>query len=108
MPAALRHVLGLVFWRNQPLPVIDLDVCLGLTERPTPIQSMGEQMLIIRGVDAEHIAAVPIRPGVRVVRLPIDHQPVTDAIALDESKLLGAVQLSNETLAIPNIDSILN
>lgn len=99
VPRTPPFVLGLANWRGGPLPVVDLAARLGL--RPTP-RDRHVRMLVVRvgGVGSVGLA---VTQGIRVLPLPLDHFACRRALPLDQAALHGAVELSDETLVIPNL-----
>jgi chemotaxis signal transduction protein len=134
VPAAPAFVLGLVNWRDRPVPVIDLASRLGLA--PEANRPANGRTCLIVARDKGHVLPVPspalspvegiargssskggsnqgawvgflARPGIRVLRLPIAHQPCSRTLPLDQTLTRGIVELENETLVIPDIRGIL-
>ncbi len=107
VPTAPSFILGLVNWRNYPVPVIDLDTRLGLT--PSPSQPLNEQtrLMIVRGVGQNKFVSFPIQPGIRALQLPVAHQPSSRTLSLEPGLTHGMVELAQETLVIPNITRLL-
>jgi chemotaxis signal transduction protein len=118
VPAAPAFVLGLVNWRDRPVPVLDLDARLRLSSEAD--RSRGDQARLIIARDK---SCVPVRskegagggvlggfiiePAVRTMRLPIAHQPCQRSLGLEQRLTRGVVELENETLVIPDVRSIL-
>ena len=134
VPAAPAFVLGLVNWRDQPVPVIDLAGRLGLAPEANPPANGQNRLIIAR--DKGHVLPVPspalslaegvvegrsskerpnqgalvgflVRPAIRVLRLPIAHRPCSRTPPLNQALTRGIVELENETLVIPDIRGIL-
>ncbi len=142
VPAAPVFVLGLVNWRDRPVPVIDLASRLGLA--PEANRPANGRTCLIIARDKGHVLPVPspalspvegavegsspkglvlslskrgsnqgalvgflVRPAIRVLRLPIAHQPCSRTLPLDQALTRGIVEFENETLVIPNIRGIL-
>jgi len=134
VPAAPAFVLGLVNWRDRPVPVIALAGRLGLAPEATPSTNGRTRLIIAR--DKSYAQPVPspalspvegvvegsslkegsnqgrlvgflVRPAIRVLRLPIAHQLCNRTLPLDQALTRGIVELENETLVIPDIRGIL-
>ncbi len=104
VPGAPAFVLGLANWRDRPLPVIDLAERLKLT--PSSSTNGSGRVIIARGagVSGEDVLiGFPIRPAIRVLRLPIAHQPSSRVLPLDPALIRGIVELEDETLVIPDM-----
>lgn len=107
IPAVPPFVLGLVNWRNRPVPIIDLDARLGLECDPDLSSNGQSRLMIARGTDQNALVGFFIRPAVQTFTLPIAHRPTTRTLAIDSTLVRGIVELKNETLIIPNIPAIL-
>jgi purine-binding chemotaxis protein CheW len=115
VPAAPDFVLGLVNWRDRPVPVVDLTTRLGLAASRPP----GQTRLIIardRGLvpssspgetNTGTLVGFPVRPATRLLRLPVAHRPCRLPLPLDQSLTRGIVELENEVLVIPDVRNIL-
>jgi chemotaxis signal transduction protein len=110
VPAAPAFVLGLVNWRDRPVPVVDLAGSLGLAPGEN-LSANGWSRLVVardRGESNQGVlVAFLVRPAIRVLRLPVAHQPCSRTLSLDQALTRGIVELENETLVIPDIRSIL-
>ncbi len=62
IPGAFPYVLGLVNWRNYPVPVVDLDAGLGLAASPANGQS---RLIIARGSKHNAFISFPIQASVQ-------------------------------------------
>jgi chemotaxis signal transduction protein len=149
VPAAPIFVLGLVNWRDWPVPVIDLAGRLGLASEANPSANGQTRLIIARdkgqvltvsssapgkacpepvlspegrsrrvegvakgssskgGGSQGALVGFLVQPAVRVLRLPIAHQPCSRTLPLDQALTRGTVELENETLVIPDIRGIL-
>lgn len=115
VPAAPDFVLGLVNWRDRPVPVVDLTTRLGLAAFRPP----GQTRLIIardRGLvpssspgetNTGTLVGFPVRPATRLLRLPVAHRLCRLSLPLDQSLTRGIVELENEVLVIPDVRNIL-
>jgi len=104
IPGAAAFVLGLVDWQGYPLTVIDLSRRLGGAASPVMSDS---RLFIVRASTRQAFVSFPVRPQVRVRSLPIAHQPSGRALPLQAALLRGKFDLTDETLVIPDIDSLL-
>jgi purine-binding chemotaxis protein CheW len=130
VPGTPAFVLGLLNWRDRPVPLIDLSNRLGLTTQAKSSDG-GDNRLIIAGDVTNTISCMGteegvdeggssskvsnqvglvgfiVQPSIQVLRLPIDHQPCRRPLPLDNTKTRGIFDLEDETLVIPDIRSIL-
>jgi chemotaxis signal transduction protein len=126
VPAAPAFVLGLVNWRGRPVPVIDLARRLGLAPEAAPSANGRTHLIIARdksdvlpvpnpaeGDSSKEqsnqgaLVGFPVRPAIRVLRLPIAHRPCRRTLPLDQTLTRGIAELENETLVVPDIRGIL-
>lgn len=102
IPMAPKHILGLVNWRNQPVPAIDLGRLFGLG---AALFEENTRLLIAQtGVEGAFIA-IPIQPSVKVQSLPLPYQPSRKEIPLNTTLAKGIFTLRNETLIIPDMNA---
>jgi chemotaxis signal transduction protein len=104
VPCVPDSVLGLIVWRDQVLPVVDLGRCLGLPL--TQLQRCAHLLVVATGTDAG-LVCFPVLPGIRMSALPVPHYPCTRPLPLDLARAHGAVELQRETLVMPNLKKIL-
>ena len=103
IPMAPKHILGLVNWRNQPVPAIDLGQLFGLG---AALFEENTRLLIAQtGVEGEFIA-LPIQPSVKVQSLPLPYQPSRKEIPLNTTLAKGIFTFRNETLVIPDMNAV--
>ncbi len=110
VPAAPAFVQGLVNWRDRPVPVIDLDVRLGLASESPPSAEGRTRLIVVRDRGAagqDVLAGVRIQPAIRVLRLPLAHRPSDRALPLDRALVRCVVELDDETLVIPDVRAML-
>ena len=107
VPTAPPFVLGLVNWRDRPVPIIDLDARLGLAPQTKPTANRHTRLIIARGVDQDTFVGFAIQAGVRVLRLPLPHQPISNPLPLDQTLVKGAFDIEGKTLVLPDIQNIM-
>ena len=99
VPASPAHVLGLIAWRGQPVPVIDVGLLLGLE----PIATHKGRLLIARSALWRTVAAIPIGAEMQTRGLPLPHRPCPQ----ERNYARGCFELSrSELLVIPDLDAI--
>ena len=100
VPLAPGHVRGLIHWRGLALPVLDLAGRLGLP--PTEADRKARLVIAYAGRDAG-VAAFLVRSPVRVLPLPVPHQPCDRPLPLEQALTLAAFDLRGETVIIPDL-----
>jgi purine-binding chemotaxis protein CheW len=101
VPGAPTYILGLVNWRQEPVAVLDLARWLGL-----PTQENNDPVrLLIAATPAGKVGFL-IRPGSRVLRLPVAHRPCSQPPVVDWTLVRSLVELENETLLLPDLRKI--
>lgn len=130
VPAAPEYVLGLLNWRERPIPLIDLAKRLGWSHEQKNDSNNGTTRLIIvrdtaqealaisspgssrtmaqprNNLAATTLGAFLIQPTIRVLRLPIEYQPGERNVPFDQAMTRCIVELQDETLVIPDIAEI--
>ncbi len=106
VPTAPSFVLGLINWRDRPVPVIDLAARLGLESATKPVTNGHTRLLIARGADQNTFVGFSIQAGVQVLRLPLAHQPASRILPLDQTLVKGAVNIEGKTLVLPDIQKL--
>jgi chemotaxis signal transduction protein len=96
-PFSPSFVKGLTLWRDQVTPIIDLAQRLKLP----PMNAEKTRWAIARATPHGDPVGFPIRPGVDVLRLPAPHRP--SSLAFDSNLILGAFQLDDRTLLVPDL-----
>ncbi len=105
IPNAPKYVLGLVNWRNRPVPIINLGQRLGLAGK---VSGNGrERLMITRSPNEDALAAFLVQPNIQVLHLPLPHQPKQEPPFVDHTFTKGYVQLSDKTLIVPDIKALL-
>lgn len=106
VPVAPPFVLGLINWRDRPVPVIDLDWRLGL-RNALGGDTGRTRLLIARGRRPDALVGFLIHPSVRTLRLPIAHRASDRDLALDPRLTRGVIEMGNETVIIPDVQALL-
>ena len=95
---------GVVSWRDQPVPVLNLAERLGL---PTgPATEVPRRLLIAHEAGHTPIAFL-VHPAVRLLRLPQPHQPCEVEWPLNPALVRAQVALERETVIIPHLGAML-
>ncbi len=109
IPGAPSFVLGLGNWRGRPVPIIDLNIRLGLPFS-TDLSADERRRILIARVgrpESERLAGLVIRSQVRTLQLPVAHKPSTRSLPLLQPLIRGMVELDHETVLIPNLQALL-
>lgn len=104
LPASPDRVVGLVRWRDRPVPLVDLGRQFGLG---TLDYQPGVRLVIARGTDGGELCAIPAT-SLRGESLPIQHSPFKDDLPVDKTLLRGVFTVKGKTLLVPDIDAILS
>lgn len=104
MPTAPNYLLGLVYWRNMPVPVLDLNLLLGLDA-----QAVGhnQRLLIVHGVSRPEPLGFIVHSEVRIENLPLVNRPLDLELAINKDLSKGIFELEKAILIVPDIDKIL-
>jgi purine-binding chemotaxis protein CheW len=100
VPLAPGHVRGLIHWHGLALPVLDLAGRLGLP--PTDADRKARLVIAYAGREAG-VAAFLVRAPVRVLPLPVPHQPCDRPLPLEQALTLAAFDLRGEAVVIPDL-----
>ncbi len=108
VPMAPPYLLGLVQWRNQPVPVINLEAMLGMSSgKEKPRDEKKTRLLIAQGADHKTFIALYINVDVRALKLPISYTSPQGSLKIKHQLTNAIVELTDETLVIPDIQKIL-
>lgn len=103
VPGAPEMIEGLIHWRKQFVPVVDLSLVLGLTKSRFQNAS---RLVIVRN-SRNQLLAFYAHSDVRTLRLPIDAKPCSFETSADSSLLRGTFQTSEGVIVLPNLDRFL-
>lgn len=104
VPGTAATVMGLTWWRDAPLAVLDLSQCLG---GPVSLLQADGRLLVARAASMQAFVGFPIRPEVHRWRLPLAHRPSVRHLPLQRTLMRGQFDLERTTLVIPDIDGIM-
>ena len=109
VPGAPNYVLGMVNWRDLPVPVIDLKVRLGIkTSVIVPNQlDPRSRLLIARSPHSEQVVGFLINSMVKTFALPIPYQTFTSRPMVDLQLCSGLYDIEGLPLVIPNLEALL-
>ncbi len=104
MPAAPRHVLGLIAWRKRPVAVVDAGALFGLD--PLTLRS-GGRLLIARSSRWQTPVAIPMGGEFATRLLPLESRPCRRTPALDLTHARGVFEIDEDrVLIVPDVDAL--
>jgi purine-binding chemotaxis protein CheW len=103
VPKAPPYLMGLIPWRDELLPVVDLASRLGLP----PFRSKGRPRLVVARAAHDERIAFPIHPGILSLRLPKESVACESPVPLDLRLTRGVFMVDQATLVVPNLSGIL-
>ena len=120
VPFAPSYTEGLGWWREQAIPVISLEACLGLEKKPTRVNP---RLMLIRSATQHEIGPGPGQPdsgkgvmrsiikayrGIHLATLPIKCTPVAAPWIPHWEFVRGVYEWDQGFLIIADINTILN
>lgn len=130
IPAGPDYIGGLVFWRELPVPVVDVACRMGMPLSKVSDRLDGRRFIIARHLcrsakpqgsngggnrpdNVSHdklpiLAAFEVHTDVRILKLPIASQPSTRVLPFNPDMVLSQVELDDETMVIPNLQELLS
>ena len=103
LPHAPTGVLGLIAWRGQAVPLLNLSATLGL---PDHVGTRLTRVVIARRPFSEDYIAFIAPSAIRTQLLGKNQTTRRDDLNIDESRFFGAFATSKEILLVPNLDAI--
>ena len=101
--SSTSRVLGIVNWRSCPVPLIDLNACLGLGQvRASEVR----RLLIARATGGFELVAFGVNPSVRMQSLPLEYIGEGARVRVNSSMVKAAYTFAGQTLVIPDLDRI--
>ncbi len=101
VPSASAHLPGMILWRDQPIPVLDLARRLSGSGQLLCFDLPAVRYVVV-AVGAVHVA-VPVGRDVRFEHLPLPARPLELPPDLEVPALLGGYDLSGSRLLIFNL-----
>lgn len=103
LPHAPTGVLGLIAWRGQAVPLLNLSATLGL---PDHVGTRLTRVVIARRPLSEDYIAFVAPSAIRTQLLGKNQTTRRDDLKVDESRFFGAFATGKEILLVPNLDAI--
>ncbi len=109
VPGSPNYVLGMVNWRDLPVPVIDLKVRLGIR---TSVLDPGQletrsRLLIAQSPHSDKVVGFLINSMVKTFALPIPYQTFVSRPMVDLQLCSGLYDIEGLPLVIPNLEALL-
>lgn len=104
VPAAPAYVLGIIPWRERPVPVLDLEQRLG---GALPSAGLQRPILVARASARPQFCGIPIHPDVRIESLPLTYTPDPRKPPFFQRFVKGVFQRGQERLILLDVDRIL-
>lgn len=101
VPLAPDFCHGMICWRHQPVPVVDLHQLLKIhcpVERP--------RLVVVRSAATGDYMAFPVYADMKMLRLPVPHAPCGRALSLARQWVRAIFELESQTLVIPDLRRI--
>lgn len=96
--------LGLLPWRGQAVPAVDLALALGI---PSALYERSPRLLVARTGDSQALVAVPMSVGAGSVELPLPESLGPGRLPLRRVLARGVFDVKGDTLVIPDLDAML-
>ena len=111
VPFSPPYIEGLAEWRNQVLPVISLEACLGMESLNS---EKIQRLMVVRALKNEaaptgiYRIILRIVPPVRMLALPIECSPVSDGWIPQNFFTKGVYEWEDGFLVVADMKNILN
>ena len=107
VPAATNSLKGVITWRGQLVPVMDLGQRLGLVDSAEQEFKKQDRIVIAHGVDSDQLLAFYADASVDVLHLPAPHKPSSNTAKIEPNLIHGAAEYAGQTVIIPHIANIM-
>ncbi|CAB1057708.1 hypothetical protein D1BOALGB6SA_2461 [Olavius sp. associated proteobacterium Delta 1] len=110
VPFSPSYIEGLAEWRNQVLPVISLESCLGIESLNS---SKVQRLMVVRAAKNEAATTnfyrimLRVVPPIQMLELPLECSPVSDGWIPEKSFAQGVYEWANGFLVVAHIKNIL-
>ncbi len=111
VPFSPSYIEGVAEWRNQVLPVISLEACLGLEHLNS---SKIQRLMVVRALKNETASIgiyrimLRIVPPIRMLTLPIESSPVSDEWIPENLLTKGVYEWEDGFLVVAHMKNILD
>ncbi|MGE3540604.1 MAG: chemotaxis protein CheW [Candidatus Tectimicrobiota bacterium] len=104
VPGLAPGIVGLTWWRDALLGVIDLSQRLGGAASPL---DPTRRLLVVRAAATRAFVSFAVWPDVHLWRLPLAHRPSERQFPFQPALICGQFDLEHTTLVIPDINRLL-
>ncbi len=120
IPAAPDFILGLVNWRNQAVPIVDLSVMQASPLAPAQkamrtqhaLEESDRRLLIVRTVrrttKLNALIGILVNSHIRLLRMPLKYEACHTPATFNPAVVHGTIKLDDDLLIIPNLEAILS
>jgi len=111
VPLSPSYIEGVAEWRNQVLPVISLEACLGMESLNSP---KIQRLMVVRALKNEaapmgiYRIMLRIVPPVRMLTLPIECSPVSNGWIPENFFTKGVYEWEDGFLVVAHLKNILD
>ncbi len=111
VPLSPSYIEGVAEWRNQVLPVISLEACLGMKSLNSP---KIQRLMVVRALKNEaaplgiYRIMLRIVPPIRMLTLPIECSPVSAGWISEEFFTKGVYEWQDGLLVVADMKNIIN
>ena len=110
VPLAPPYIEGITEWREHVVPVVSLEMCLGLKTQNFP---NAQRLMVVKAAQrdaaqtGDHRIMVRVVPPIRMVSLPIECTPVSGEWIPARYLAKGVYQWENGFLVVAHMENIL-
>ena len=111
VPFSSEYIEGIAKWRNQVLPVISLETCLGMESlNPSKVQ----RLMVVRALKNEAVPTgiyrimLRIVPPIRMLTLPIECSPISAGWIPEKFFAKGVYEWEDGFLVVAHMKNILD
>jgi purine-binding chemotaxis protein CheW len=107
LPGAPDYILGLVNWRDRPVPLVDLPARLGLESHA---ENGSPRLMIVRDATRkqDQIFGFMVRPNIQMLRLPIDYRSTGTKVKIPKIYVKGVVEIQGQITILPDISKVIS
>ncbi len=106
VPTGPDYLAGVMTWRGQLVPVMNLGKRLGLTSGEHGEPAKTDRIVIAHGIEPDKLIAFYADPSVDILRLPAPHRPIIEVDKIDQSLMHGAAEYAGQTVIIPHVSNL--
>jgi chemotaxis signal transduction protein len=110
VPFSPPYVEGIAQWRNRVLPVVSLEKCLGMASLAA---RQHQRLMVVRAPNNDSAQAganrimLRVVPPIRMLTLPIDCSPASDAWISQPNLTRGVYEWQNGFLVVAHLEHII-